>query len=221
MSVLRCRLVPEDFLYFVSLEFNTFTMVQPLIHNYALTYALGSRFNTAATKNEADYSELEKFDIYATPAVPVTFPRYVGHTYNSVCSRTNLTQSSLNVPSLGRNKKISPLSTEFEFLIFSQAGRAPPPFIRVGKKSCICSVDSTELEVMRCVMDPQKKIETDICFNLLDLSPNDVVYSADMVLTYPSPVAREMTLKSPHLIVAEDGSELVVPVPRHLRGAFV
>jgi len=217
--VFECLLTPEDFLFFVSREFNTFTSMLPVIHNYALTYALGKTFNIVAATSEPHYEELDSYDNYATPALPVTSPRFVTHTYNSVCSRTNTTQSSLNVPSLGRNTKMSPRSAEFEFLVFSRGGEIPR-YLRIGKKSCISSIKASQLEIISVDLHPDEAIDTRVCFNLLDLSPNDIVESADVILMYPSPVAKSMRVRSPYLKLRGKGLEFCVPIPRHLRGAF-
>ncbi len=216
-AVYRCELIPEDFLFFVSYEFNTFTQMQPVIHNYALTYALAKQFNTGFLGTSPRYEELYKFENYATPARPLTDPKFVTHTYNSVCSRTNLTQSSFNIPSLGRNRKVTPYSTKFEFLVFS-TGERMPPYIRIGKKSCIAQVKATRLKLVGKIDDPEDLIDVNFFFNVLDLSPSDIIESADIVLMFPSPIARRMTVKAPYYVLEDDGTELFVPMPKHLRG---
>ncbi len=216
-SLYRCELVPEDFLFFVSREFNTYTQVQPHIHNYALSYAIARRFTVGSLGTTPNYSELTDFDLYATPALPTSTPSYVTHTYNSICSRTNITQSGYNVPALGRISKISPVSTPFEFLVFATSERKPPKYIRVGKKSCICRVSHQEMEIEDVISQPEEVVTVDYCFNLLDLSVNDIVESADMIMTYPSPIARTMTVKAPHIVVRINDETTALPIPRHLR----
>lgn len=210
-------MVPEDFLFFVSREFNTYTQVQPHIHNYALTYALGAQFIIGSVGNEPRYSELEDFDLYATPALPERTPSYVGHTYNSVCSRTNITQSPLNVPALGRISKITPMSAPFSFMVFASSNRKPPLYARVGKKSCICRIRYEELPIEEICLEPDDAITTMVCFNPMDLSVNDIIYSADMIMTYPSPIARTMTVKAPHFEFKLNDEILSIPIPKHLR----
>ncbi|MHA1742022.1 MAG: type I-D CRISPR-associated protein Cas5/Csc1 [Candidatus Thorarchaeota archaeon] len=215
-AVHRCKLIPEDFLFFVSYEFNTFTQMQPVIHNYALTYALAQQFNVASLGTKPHYEELQGFGRYATPAVALDDPQFVTHTYNSVCTRTNQTQSSFNVPSLGRNRKLVPASTRFEFFVFSDGSRIPR-YVRIGKKSCISRIEAHELKIVERVEDPSEAVSVEACFNLLDLSPNDVVTTADMLLMYPSPVAKSMTVRAPHVVLEDGTREIVLPIPKHLR----
>lgn len=216
-AVYKCELIPEDFLFFVSYEFNTFTQMQPMIHNYALTYALAKTFNTGIRGTNPKYDELFTFDNYATPAMPLTNPKFVTHTYNSVCSRTNLTQSSFNIPSLGRNRKITPYSTKFEFLVFS-TGAKIPPYIRIGKKSCIAQVNATKLKIRETIEEPQEPVDVDTFYNVLDLSPSDIIESADIILMFPSPIARRMLVKAPYYVLEDGERQFFVPMPKHLRG---
>ncbi len=215
-TIYSCELVPEDFLFFVSYEFNTVTQMQPLIHNYALTYALARQFHVGWTGTTPRYEELSRFENYATPARPVVDPRYVTHTYNSVCTRTNVTQSPLNVPSLGRNRKIMPASTRFEFLVFSKGGDLPP-YVRIGKKLCISRLRASRLKIVDTVLEPSETVEVNTYYNLMDLSPNDVVSSFDMIRMFPSPIARRMTVRAPHFVLEREGEQFAVPIPRHLR----
>ncbi|TXT53667.1 MAG: hypothetical protein BAJATHORv1_130007 [Candidatus Thorarchaeota archaeon] len=219
VELFKCRLVPEDFLFFVSREFNTYTVMQPAIHNYALTYALADWFHTVALSVEPSYAEITEFDNYATPALPLERPHFMSFTYNAVDTKTNLTQSSYNVPALGYSSKIPPLSTEFEFFIFSRKGIIPK-FIRVGKKSCICRLRPEKLDIDTTVSQPTESVNTDVCFNVLDLSANDMVENADMLLMYPSPIAKSMIFQAPHLIARLDDKEYTIPIPRHLRELF-
>jgi len=117
---------------------------------------------------------------------------------------------------MGRNRKIAPQSSDFEFLVFSQDGEIPP-YVRVGKKSCISQIESTELEIETVETEPEKPIQTRVCFNLLDLSANDIVDSADMMMMFPTPVAMSMEVTAPHVVFLSDGQEKVVPIPKHLR----
>lgn len=216
LRLFKCSLTPDDFLFFVSKEFNTLTSIDPVIHNYALTYALADQFHILVQGYEPNYDELETFDNYATPAVPNEAPRFVTHTYNSICTKTNQTQSNYNVPAMGRNRKIAPQSSTFEFLVFSQGGDIPP-YVRVGKKSCISQIESTELEIKAIETEPDNPIQTGVCFNLLDLSANDIVDSADMMMMFPTPVAMSMKVTAPHIVFLKDGEETVAPIPKHLR----
>ena len=215
-AVYRCELIPKDFLFFVSNEFNTSTYMQPVIHNYALTYALARQFIVGFQGVTPRYEELETFENYATPAIALQDPKFVTHTYNSVCSRTNRTRSVYNIPSLGRNQKIMPESTVFQFLVFSVDGRIPS-HIRVGKKSCISEVRATKLKIVEVVEDPSEPIDVKVCYNILDLSSNDIILSADMLLMYPSPVARSMTVRAPYFVLDDDQEQFAVPIPKHLR----
>jgi CRISPR-associated protein Csc1 len=217
LRLFKCRLIPDDFLFFVSKEFNTLTSIDPVIHNYALTYALADQFHIMVKGYEPNYDELETFDNYATPAVPNDTPRFVTHTYNSICTKTNQTQSNYNVPAMGRNRKIAPQSSTFEFLVFSREGDIPP-YARVGKKSCISQIESRELEIESIESEPEQPIQTGVCFNLLDLSANDIVDSADMTMMFPTPVAMSMEVTAPHIVFAHDEERTMVPIPKHLRG---
>jgi len=163
------------------------------------------------------YSVLETLNNYATPAAPLGPLNFATHTYNSVCSKTNLTQSVLNTPALGRNRKVSPASSTFSFLVFSKNKRIRK-YVRVGKKSCIVNISSKKMEILEFVDQPKEPIDVDIYYNLHDISPNDIVTKADVMMMYPTPITRTMQIKAPHVILQGDNGVLKVPIPRHLRG---
>lgn len=104
------RLYNHDYLWFSSTEISKVSTTLPVIHNYALTYALASFSYAAFWGNTPHYAEdLPQMPIYTTPAIADYAPR-TKITYNAIDSlnlRTDL-GPSVNTPNLGWRVYLDP-----------------------------------------------------------------------------------------------------------------
>ena len=147
----RCTLELHDSLYFATREIGRLYETEPVIHNYALSYALSlvdsSQYNTLVSEEDAyryfcaeqvpKYKEhltpLNAQGIYVTPArslshaTTLTTWKYADNRYH-----VEMLPTERNIPSFGRTKEIAPES-QFEFFILSNHPLKLPRWIRLGK----------------------------------------------------------------------------------------
>jgi CRISPR-associated protein Csc1 len=105
------RLYNHDYLWFSSTEISKVSTTLPVIHNYALTYALASFSYAAYRGNTPRYwDDLPKMPLYTTPATVDSVSRTV-ITYNAIDSLTLRTDSGpkVNTPNLGWRVYIDPM----------------------------------------------------------------------------------------------------------------
>lgn len=147
----RCTLELHDSLYFATREIGRLYETEPIIHNYALAYALGlvDSFHYHTEVSEEDtyryfcaeqvpkYSEhltpLNAQGIYVTPARSLSHAtilstwKYADNRYH-----VEMLPTERNIPSFGRTKEIAPES-QFEFFVISNHPLKLPRWIRLGK----------------------------------------------------------------------------------------
>lgn len=147
----RCRLELHDNLYYATREIGRLYETEPILHNYALCYALGlvdsKKFSTVLSEEkayryfcaeqvpmyEAHLTSLNQQGIYITPARAVRHTtvlntwKYANNNYHVEMEKTKK-----NIPSFGRTKEIAPES-QFEFFAFSNSPLELPRWVRLGK----------------------------------------------------------------------------------------
>lgn len=105
------RLYNHDYLWFSSTEISKVSTTLPVIHNYALTYALASFSYAAYWGNTPRYFEdLPQMPLYVTPAISES-ARRTTITYNAVDSLSLRTDvgPSVNTPNLGWRVYLDPV----------------------------------------------------------------------------------------------------------------
>jgi CRISPR-associated protein Csc1 len=143
VRVFAGRLHNHDFLWFSSFEISKTAATLPLLHNYALSYALsGYSFGVFEGHSPRYAEDLRAMSAYATPARTDGFSawtRFTQNAINSVTLRTDDAPSGCNSPSLGWRLVLDPVWGErsgFVFYLFAQPSFAPPGVVRLGKKGC-------------------------------------------------------------------------------------
>lgn len=161
--IYRCTLELHDSLYFATREIGRLYETEPVLHNYALCYALGlvdSDHHSTRVSEEHSYryfcpEQIPKYEehltllnqqgIYVTPARAVNYTavlntwKYANNNYHVEMEKTQK-----NIPSFGRAKEIAPES-EFECFILSEKPLALPKWIRLGKWASKAQVTIAEL----------------------------------------------------------------------------
>ncbi|MBH8571722.1 type I-D CRISPR-associated protein Cas5/Csc1 [Nostocaceae cyanobacterium CENA369] len=146
-----CQLELHDSLYYATREIGRLYETEPVIHNYALCYALGlvdSKIYSTTVTEEDSYryfclEQVPKYEAHLTPlnqqGIYVTPARAVKHTailntwkYANNNYHVEMEKTQKNIPSFGRAKEIAPES-KFELLIISQKQLKLPKWIRLGK----------------------------------------------------------------------------------------
>lgn len=194
IHIYRCTLELHDSMYFATREIGRLYETEPILHNYALCYALGlvdsDRHSTTASEEHSyryfcpeqvpKYQEhltpLNQQGIYVTPARAVSHAtvlntwKYANNNYHVEMEKTQK-----NIPSFGRAKEIAPES-QFECFIISEKSLVLPKWVRLGKWASKAEVS----------LDPLEKIslhqEAEFTFPH-PLNPLDVMF-AHQVLSY-------------------------------------
>ncbi len=191
--IYRCQIELHDSLYFATREIGRLYETEPVIHNYALCYALGlvdsEIYSTTVAeadsyryfcpeqipKYEQHLTALNKQGIYVTPARSISHSstlntwKYANNNYHVEMEKTQK-----NIPSFGRTKEIAPES-KFEFFIISEKPLKLAKWIRLGK--WMSKAELTTEEIVNFVSK-----NGDFIFPYL-LNPLDVMFS-HQVLSY-------------------------------------
>lgn len=192
--IYRCTLELHDSLYFATREIGRLYETEPVLHNYALCYALGlvdsDRYSTTVSE-EHSYryfcsEQVPKYEEHLTPVnqqgIYVTPARAVSHTavlntwkYANNNYHVEMEKTQKNIPSFGRAKEIAPES-QFECFIISEKRLTLPKWIRLGKWASKAEVKVEELPKLR------RHQEENFTFPYL-LNPLDVMFT-NQVLSF-------------------------------------
>ena len=191
--IYRCQIELHDSLYFATREIGRLYETEPVIHNYALCYALGlvdSAIYSTTVAEEDSYryfcpEQIPKYEqhltalnqqgIYVTPARSLFHSstlntwKYANNNYHVEMEKTQK-----NIPSFGRTKEIAPES-KFEFFIISEKALKLAKWIRLGKWMSKAVVEIVEQKEVK-----RSQSETDIIFPYL-LNPLDVMFSHQVI----------------------------------------
>lgn len=191
--IYRCQIELHDSLYFATREIGRLYETEPVIHNYALCYALGlvdsAIYSTTVAeehsyryfcpeqipKYEQHLTALNQQEIYVTPARSLFHSstlntwKYANNNYHVEMEKTQK-----NIPSFGRTKEIAPES-KFEFFIISEKSLKLAKWIRLGKWMSKAAVEILEQKEVK-----RSQSETDVIFPYL-LNPLDVMFSHQVI----------------------------------------
>ncbi|WP_017306100.1 type I-D CRISPR-associated protein Cas5/Csc1 [Spirulina subsalsa] len=211
MYIYRCLIELHDSLYFATREIGRLYETEPVLHNYALCYALGlvdsDRHHTRVASPEQEYryfcptqvpqyeehlTPLNEQKIYVTPAHSCSHTavlntwKYANNNYHVEMEKTQK-----NIPSFGRAKEIAPESV-FECFVISANPLKLPKWIRLGKWSSKAEVNVKEL--------PKPRQKSGIFLYPNALNPLDVMFSHqvvsyDVINMPPVSLIRNVTLQ--------------------------
>jgi len=211
--IYRCNLELHDSLYFATREIGRLYETEPVIHNYALCYALGLVDSTIYATTVAEehsyryfcreqvpkYQEhltpLNNCGIYVTPAYSLNHTavlntwKYANNNYHVEMEKTQK-----NLPSFGRTKEIAPES-QFEFFVISKQKKLTfPRWIRLGKWASKAQVEILEtLEVS--VSGSEKEFSFPYPLNPLDVIFTHQLLSYDTVNMPPVSLIRNVKIR--------------------------
>lgn len=192
--IYRCLLELHDSLYYATREIGRLYETEPIIHNYALCYALGlidsEEYSTnvpeehsyryfcpeQVPKYEEHLTPLNQQGIYVTPARSLNHSsilntwKYANNNYHMEMKKTEK-----NIPSFGRAKEIAPES-QFEFFVISQKQLQLPKWIRLGKWMSKAEVKEKEGPLAH-------KIKEDVFVCSHPLNPLDVMFT-NRIISY-------------------------------------
>lgn len=191
--IYRCTLELHDSLYFATREIGRLYETEPILHNYALCYALGlvdsEAYATTVGEDfsyryfcpeqvpmyEAHLTPLNQQGIYVTPARAVRHAavlntwKYADNRYHVEMQKTQK-----NIPSFGRAKEIAPESI-FEFFVLSEKKLTFPHWVRLGKWMSKARLEAKTVSV--------RLHRSDMFLCSHPLNPLDVMFT-NQVLSY-------------------------------------
>jgi len=211
MTILyRCTLELHDSMYFATREIGRLYETEPVLHNYALCYALGlvdSDRHSTTVPEEHSYryfcpEQVPKYEKHLTPlnqqGIYVTPARAVKHTavlntwkYANNNYHVEMEKTQKNIPSFGRAKEIAPES-QFEGFILSEKPLSLPRWIRLGKWASKAEVRIEELPKVRSA---EGEFTFPYPLNPLDVMFTHQVLSYDTVNMPPVSLIRNVRLQ--------------------------
>ena len=208
--IYRCTLELHDSLYFATREIGRLYETEPVLHNYALCYALGlvdSDRHSTTVPEEHSYryfcpEQVPKYEKHLTPlnqqGIYVTPARAVKHTavlntwkYANNNYHVEMEKTQKNIPSFGRAKEIAPES-QFEGFILSEKPLSLPRWIRLGKWASKAEVRIEELPKVRSA---EGEFTFPYPLNPLDVMFTHQVLSYDTVNMPPVSLVRNVRLQ--------------------------
>ena len=208
--IYRCELELHDSMYFATREIGRLYETEPILHNYALCYALGlvdSDRHSTTVSEEHSYryfcpEQIPKYEEHLTPlnqqGIYVTPARAVRHTavlntwkYANNNYHVEMEKTQKNIPSFGRAKEIAPES-QFECFIISEQPLSLPKWIRLGKWMSKAEVRIEELLKLR---QGEGEFTFPYPLNPLDVMLTHQVSSYDTVNMPPVSLIRNVRLR--------------------------
>lgn len=217
------RLYNHDYLWFSSFEISKTAATLPLIHNYALSYALsGYSYGISVGSTPRYTQDLEVMPAYATPARPqgsVARTRFTQNAVNSRTLRTDDAPRGSNSPALGWRLVLDPVwrsdtaesdGPGFVFYVFARSPFHLPAVVRLGKKGCPVRLEWQEVTPAVAVFT-EKPVRPTHAVNPLDIQGEIVSY--DPVPIPPHLVFRVAEIWNDWFVFSGDHR---VHVPRRL-----
>ena len=228
--IYRCTIELHDSLYFATREIGRLYETEPVLHNYALCYALGlvdSDRHSTTVLEEHSYryfcpEQIPKYEEHLIPlnqqGIYVTPARAVHHTavlitwkYANNNYHVEMEKTQKNIPSFGRAKEIAPES-QFECFIISEKRLTLPKWIRLGKWMSKAEV---RLEELSKLTRSQGEFIFPYPLNPLDVMFTHQVLSYDTVNMPPVSLIRNVRMQGEYYSFEE--SKLKIPVQMHYR----
>lgn len=208
--IYRSTLELHDSLYFATREIGRLYETEPVLHNYALCYALGLVDNdrhSTTVPEEHSYryfcpEQVPRYEEHLTPlnhqGIYVTPARAIKHTavlntwkYANNNYHVEMEKTQKNIPSFGRAKEIAPES-QFECFILSEKPLVLPKWVRLGKWASKAEVKIEELSKVRSL---EGDFTCPYPLNPLDVMFTHQVFSYDTVNMPPVSLIRNVRLQ--------------------------
>lgn len=221
------RLYNHDYLWFSSFEISKTAATLPLIHNYALSYAIsGYSYGISVGSMPRYTQDIDAMPIYATPARPqgsVARTRFTQNAVNSRTLRTDDAPRGSNSPALGWRLVLDPVwrtsvaesdMPGFVFYVFARSPFHLPAVVRLGKKGCPVRLEWLEVTPAVAILT-DSAVRPTHAVNPLDIQGEIVSY--DPLPIPPHLVFRSAEISKDWFIFAE---QHCVHVPRRFISIF-
>lgn len=217
MFVYRLELILLEKVFFASREIDELFQTEPVLGNYAITYALGltvTPYRLSEREDRPYYREdlsaLNERGIYVSPGTPLGVPVLEVERFNGMVESywykmaNNAVVSDLavrldnarapvtNFPQKGRLRMLS-RGNRFYCYVFARDALSLPRYIRLGK-----FLGKTRVEVTKEWRDPPvnllRGVRVEAFLNPLDLSPEIEIGYHDLFNLPPVPLLRNAQL---------------------------
>jgi CRISPR-associated protein Csc1 len=232
-NIYRCILELHDSMYFATREIGRLYETEPILHNYALCYALGlvdsDRHSTRVSEEDAYRyfcpEQIPKYETHLTPlnqqGIYVTPARSVRHAtvlntwkYANNNYHVEMEKTQKNIPSFGRAKEIAPES-RFECFVISERSLTLPKWIRLGKWASKAEVFVEELEKSK--LNQEAEFTYPFPLNPLDVMFTHQVLSYDTINMPPVSLIRNVRMRGSHYTFDGLKENLKIPAKMHYR----
>lgn len=224
------RLYNHDYLWFSSNEISKVSITQPVLHNYALCYALSQRSYRAYIGSTPRYAEdpdgeFGNMPLYATPG-QASFIQRTTITFNALDELTLTTgdSKSMNTPNLGKRVYLNLLWEQqdsrrpelgYEFYVFVFNDYHLPSVFRLGKKGSPVRVRWQELANATAIFR-EEAVQPSHIINPLDMAGQLISYEPFSIP--PHLLLRTVTLRADWFIFS---GRHVVHVPKRVLARMV
>lgn len=231
-NIYRCTLELHDSLYFATREIGRLYETEPVLHNYALCYALGlvdSDRHATTVPEEHSYryfcpEQIPKYQEHLTPlnqqGIYVTPARAVNHTavlntwkYANNNYHVEMEKTQKNIPSFGRTKEIAPES-QFECFLITEQPLTLPRWIRLGKWMSKAKVEIHPLTKLKHHQEDEFTFPYPL--NPLDVMFTHQVLSYDTVNMPPVSLIRNVRMRGEYY-TCEELKDLKIPARMQYR----
>lgn len=217
------QLFNHDYLWFSTTEISKRSETIPVLHNYALTYALGDFSYWRGPPTPQYEADLDQIRLYALPSASSSATR-TRLTYNAVNSRTLRTDdkpSGVNAPGLGWRTYVDPVfdiyaqsGAGFTAYVFVYDDERPKSVFRLGKKGAALRATWVEVESPRAVMR-DTPVEPTHPVNPLDIGGEVVTY--EPVMMPPHMLLRRAQIRNDWFVFVQlDRTYHRIHVPRRV-----
>lgn len=246
IHIYRCTLELHDSLYYATREIGRLYETEPVLHNYALCYALGlvdsvKYATTVSEENTYRYfcpAQVPMYEEHLTPlnqqGIYVTPARYVQYTavlntwkYADNRYHVEMKKTQKNIPSFGRAKEIAPES-QFEFFILSKESLErvdKPPNTKWGWKlpkyirlgKWMSKTEITEIEELQPKRNSAKEFSFPYPLNPLDVMFTNQVMGYDTINMPPVSLIRNVRMIGEYYSFVGLNEPLQLPVNMQYR----
>ncbi|MBS7531169.1 type I-D CRISPR-associated protein Cas5/Csc1 [Hazenella sp. IB182353] len=214
----RLTIEMEDYLFFASMEKGKVTETSPLIHNYALAYALGWTTSPYfhSKQSPAYRQQLEPLNDkghYIYPAVPIQFTHTLMQYNTTEETFSMVREKSLGFPNWGFIKCIRPGSQFYTYALSASPLSLPGRF-RLGKW-----MSQAQLTIEEIAIQKSKKKNSPHLLNVWDLKVIPQ-YFGSLFNLLPSRLVKNAEWDSPiaGYTVSDGDSDIFLPACQFVTG---
>lgn len=227
MNIYRCTLTLLENTFFSSREINNFYQTEPMIGNYALAYAFGFARAPYSNRGEIHYyrdlTELNRRELYITPAKIIGEPRFCLSQFNATSDTywSRVEQNAIATDVMARAKKARALNypqigwikllgigTRARCFIISEEETDVSSYIRLGKFMSKAHVQIERFSGQQIrVTEAEQMTLNNLLLNPLDLPPTAELIVYDTYPIHPVPLIGNTKLTC-RFVQLPDGEKL-------------